>query len=57
MSMRCRPTGETFARILDGEADPSMMGRAPVTAASPLSGDVLRAYDNYNSELIQASGV
>ena len=38
--------------------DPCLSGRAgvPSTASPPLSGDVLRAYDNYNKEVAEAAG-
>ena len=55
--MHTRPTPDAAARILGGNMEPGLMGRAPTSNPSPLSGDVLRAYDTYNSEIAAAANL
>ena len=44
--------------VMTPSIDPCLSGKAgiPATSSPPLSGDVLRAYDNYTKEVAQAAG-
>ncbi|CAE7574564.1 unnamed protein product [Symbiodinium sp. CCMP2592] len=56
MTVHTRPTASTASRIMDGVVEPGLLNKRAVPAASPLSSDVLRAYDNYTDKLAQATG-
>ena len=56
MKMDTRPTASTASRIMDGVVEPGLLNKRVPPAASPLSSDVLRAYDNYTDKLAEATG-
>ena len=55
LRMNVRPCADAATRILGTPTDPNMLGRR-VAGSTPLSGDVLRAYENYASNEATASG-
>ena len=55
LSMRTRPSASAASRILNPSTEPTMLGRAPATTSAPLSGDVLRAYDAFNTEIAKVA--
>ena len=58
MNIADTPTAAGAAAILDGPINPNMMEPARVgRGPQPLSGDILRAYDNYQQRLADAGGV
>ncbi|CAE7360185.1 unnamed protein product [Symbiodinium natans] len=57
LSINSRPTANAVDAIMGGGHDPTMLARPRASTPSVLSGDVLRAYDTYQSEVSQAAGV
>ncbi|OLP74768.1 hypothetical protein AK812_SmicGene45598 [Symbiodinium microadriaticum] len=54
MNIRATPTSANAYNILAGPLTPGMLERAKTSAPTPLSGDVLRAYDSYRDGLAAA---
>ena len=51
MTVDTRPDPSVMTSLLDGDTDPHMLSKMPKTVVSPLHGDVLRAYDAYQTNL------
>ncbi|CAE7199851.1 unnamed protein product [Symbiodinium sp. CCMP2456] len=56
MTVHTRATAATASRIMDGVVEPGLHAKRTPPSASPLSSDVLRAYDSYNTKLSEAVG-
>ena len=56
MEASARPSAAFADGILGGDPEPTMTGKATIPSCqSPaLSGDVLRAYENYQKEVMEA---
>ena len=52
-----RATGAFLDGVMAPDAAPCMSGKpaVPATLSPPLSGDVLRAYDNYQKQIAEAA--
>ncbi|CAE7668046.1 unnamed protein product [Symbiodinium sp. CCMP2592] len=58
MSVNATASPDDMYNILNGPTDPSLLARPKASAGpTPLSGDVLRAYDGFRAELAAAGGV
>ena len=58
MSVNAMASLDDMYNIMNGPADPSLLARPKAsTGPTPLSGDVLRAYDGFRAGLEAAAGV